>query len=64
MSGASDGCVHVVVVLTKNVCVSLCASGVCVSDNDIDAAGGTAVAEALLVNTSVQKINLHGEWCW
>ena len=36
----------------------------CVSANDIGAAGGTAVAEALKVNTSVQKIDLSGEWCW
>ena len=47
------------------VCVSLCVHVVvCVSGNDIGAAGGTAVAEALKVNTSVQEINLCGEWCW
>ena len=33
------------------------------SGNLIGAAGGTAVAEALKVNTSVLKIKLHGEWC-
>ena len=45
--------------------VSLCACvGVCVSGNVIDDAGGTAVAEALKVNTSVQEIDLGGEWCW
>ena len=37
---------------------------VCVSVNDIGDAGSTAVAEALKVNTSVQEINLSGEWCW
>ena len=35
----------------------------CVSGNDIEDAGGTAVAEALEVNTTVQKIHLFGEWC-
>ena len=55
--------VHVVVVLTKCVCVCPC---VCmwVSVNLIGAAGGTAVAEALKVNTSVQVINLSGEGWW
>ena len=63
VSGACDGCVHVVVVLTKYVCVCLCVwVWWCVSDNGIGAAGGTAVAEALKVNTSVQEIDLSCEW--
>ena len=40
-------------------CVCTCVSGI-----RIDAAGGTAVAEALKVNTSVQRIDIYGEWCW
>ena len=47
-----------VVVLTKCVLVHVCVSG-CY----IGAAGGTAVAEALKVNTSVLEIDLGGEWC-
>ena len=63
VSGAGDGCVHVVVVLTKCVCPCVCVWWcVCVSGNYIDAAGVTAVAEALKVNTSVQKIDLSCEW--
>ena len=46
------------------VCVGVCACVVCVSVNRIGAAGCTAVAEALKVNTSVLKIDLRGEWCW
>ena len=55
-----------VVVLTKYVCVCpcVCVWWWCVSGTGIDAAGVTAVAEALKVNTSVQKINLECEWCW
>ena len=59
MSGAGDGCMHVMAKLTKHVYVC-----VCVSDNRIGAAGGAAVAKALKVNTTVQKINLTREWCW
>ena len=57
----------VLVVLAKCACGSSEAYQVhvwCVSVNGIGAAGGTAVAEALKVNTSVQKINLRREWCW
>ena len=50
----------VVVRLTTSVCTYLCVC-VCVSGNYIEAAGGTAVAEALEVNTTVQKMNLEGE---
>ena len=35
---------------------------VCETENDIGAAGGTAVAEALKVNTGVQKIDLYCQW--
>ena len=46
------------------MCVSLCVGVVvCVSGNGIGAAGVTAVAEALKVNTTVQKIGLFSEWC-
>ena len=55
-SGAYQVCVCVL--------VYACCGDVCVSDNHIGAAGVTAVAEALKVNTSVQEINLGGEWCW
>ena len=40
---------------------------VLVSDTRMDEAGVTAVAEALKVNTSVQRIELTYltcEWCW
>ena len=40
------------------------ANKMCVSVNDLGAAGVTAVAEALKVNTSVQEIHLGSEWCW
>ena len=52
--------VMVVARLTKCVCMCtyLC---VYVSGNRFGNAGVTAVAEALKVNTSVQKINLYGE---
>ena len=54
-----------VVVLTKcgAWCVRVCRC-VCVSGSAIGAAGGTAVAEALKVNTSVQEIDLSSEWCF
>ena len=55
-------CLHVAAVrLTKCVCVYLYACVVCVSANRIGAAGGTAVAEALKVNTSVLNIDLSSE---
>ena len=37
--------------------------GVCESGNVIGTAGGAAVAEALEVNTTVQNVDLSGEWC-
>ena len=45
------------------MCVSLCVRVVvvCVSGNGIGDAGGTAVAEALKVNTSVQEMDLGCE---
>ena len=56
---------HVAAVrLIKCVCVYLYACVVRVSGNDIGATGGTAVAEALEVNTGVLKIDLGSEWCW
>ena len=52
--------------LTEYVCVCVCTflCVVCVSGNGIGAAGGTAVAEALKVNTSVLEIDLCCECCW
>ena len=63
VSGAGAGCVHVVLVLTK--CVCMCVLVARPSElAGIGPAGGTAVAEALKVNTSVQEIDLCGEGCW
>ena len=46
------------------ICVCTCVCVMCVSGNDLDDAGITAVAEALKVNTSAQDIGLSCEWYW